>query len=137
MNDHISVDNFCNDKFNKNGIYNPKRLKYHSTSCLINYKNVFGFPYNTSYNYINTSKLYNKTFKELENVSVRKNKHKKQLHEILTPKEKTERCIFVNRDNNACKNILYLGKYFLEHQIRPIEFCQKPKEKKVIIKNKN
>lgn len=55
MNDHISVDNFCNDKFNKNGIYNPKRLKYHSTSCLINYKNVFGFPYNTSYNYINTS----------------------------------------------------------------------------------
>ena len=85
-------------------------------------------------NEYNTSKLYNKTFKELENVSVRKNKHKKHLHEILTPKEKTERCIFVNRDNNACKNILYLGKYFLEHQTRPIEFCQKPKEKKVIIK---
>ena len=82
----------------------------------------------------NTSKLYNKTFKELENVSVRKNKHKKHLHEILTPKEKTERCIFVNRDKNACKNILYLGKYFLEHQLRPTEFCQKPKEKKVIIK---
>jgi hypothetical protein len=78
--------------------------------------------------------LNEKRCKELENVSVRKNKHKKHLHEILTPKEKTERCIFVNRDKNACKNILYLGKYFLEHQIRPIEFCQKPKEKKVIIK---
>ena len=42
-------------------------------------------------NEYNTSKLYNKTFKELENVSVRKNKHKKHLHEILTPKEETER----------------------------------------------
>ena len=40
-------------------------------------------------NEYNTSKLYNKTFKELENVSVRKNKHKKHLHEILTPKEET------------------------------------------------
>ena len=85
-------------------------------------------------NEFNTSKLYNKTFKELENVSVRKNKHKKHLHEILTPKEKTERCIYVNRDKNACKNILYLGKYFLRNQSRPIEFCQKPKEKKVVIK---
>ena len=85
-------------------------------------------------NEYNTSKLYNKTFKELENVSVRKNKHKKHLHEILTPKEETERCIFVNRDKNACKNILYLGKYFLRNQSRPIEFCQKPKEKKVVIK---
>ena len=85
-------------------------------------------------NEYNTSKLYNKTFKELENVSVRKNKHKKHLHEILTPKEKTERCIFVNRDKNACKNILYLGKYFLEHQLRPKEFSPKPKENNVIIK---
>ena len=75
-------------------------------------------------------------FLELENVSVRKNKHKKHLHEILTPKEKTERCIFVNRDKNACKNILYLGKYFLEHQLRPKEFSPKPKENNVIIKQR-
>ena len=88
-------------------------------------------------NEYNTSKLYNKTFKELENVSVRKNKHKKHLHEILTPKEKTERRIFVNRDKNACKNILYLGKYFLENQLRPKEFSPKLKEKKVIIKQRN
>ena len=87
-------------------------------------------------NEYNTSKLYNKTFKELENVSVRKNKHKKHLHEILTPKEKTERCIFVNRDKNACKNILYLGKYFLEYQLRPKEFSAKPKENIIIIKER-
>lgn len=87
-------------------------------------------------NEYNTSKLYNKTFKELENVSVRKNKHKKHLHEILTPKEETERCIFVNRDKNACKNILYLGKYFLRNQSRPIEFCPKSKENKVVVKQR-
>ena len=87
-------------------------------------------------NEYNTSKLYNKTFKELKNVSVKKNKHKKHLHEILTPKEETEWCIFVNRDKNACKNILYLGKYFLKNQSRPIEFCQKPKENKVVIKKR-
>jgi hypothetical protein len=87
-------------------------------------------------NEYNTSKLYNKTFKELENVSVRKNKYKKHLHEILTPKEETERCIFVNRDKNACKNILYLGKYFLRNQSRPIEFCQKSKEKIVVKQRK-
>ena len=81
----------------------------------------------------NNTKL---TFKELENVSVRKNKHKKHLHEILTPKEKTERCIFVNRDKNACKNILYLGKYFLKNQSRPIEFCQKSKEKIIVVKQR-
>jgi hypothetical protein len=105
-------------------------------------------------NEYNTSKLYNKTFKEqlltkskvleekdmlfleLENVSVRKNKRKKHLHEILTPKEETERCIFVNRDKNACKNILYLGKYFLEYQLRPKEFSPKPKENNIIIKQR-
>ena len=87
-------------------------------------------------NEYNTSKLYNKTFKELENVSVRKNKHKKHLHEILTPKEETERCIFVNRDKNACKNILYIGKYFLKNQSRPTEFCQKSKEKIIVVKQR-
>ena len=87
-------------------------------------------------NEYNTSKLYNKTLKELENVLVRKNKHKKHLHEILTPKEEPERCIFVNRDKNACKNILYLGKYFLRNQSRPIELCPKLKENKVVVKQR-
>ena len=73
-------------------------------------------------NEYNTSKLYNKTFTELENVSVRKNQHKKHLHEILTLKGNPENRIFVNRDVNACKNILYLVKYYLQYQGRPKEF---------------
>lgn len=76
-------------------------------------------------NEFNTSKLYNKTLKEMENVSVKINKHKKSLHEILTPKEKTKCRIFVNRDTNACKNILLLGKCYLESQTRPEEFTRK------------
>ncbi len=82
-----------------------------------------------------TSKLYNKTFKELTNVKVRKGRHIKKLHQVLTLKEETEKCIRVNRDKNACMNILYLGKYFLENQLRPIEFQrdkQKTKTKKAI-----
>jgi hypothetical protein len=81
-------------------------------------------------NEYNTSKLYNKTLKELENVKIRKNKHLKHLHEILTPKEKTEWCIYVNRDVNACKNILLLTKYYLKYQIRPKEFKREDKKNK-------
>ena len=75
-----------------------------------------------------TSKLYNKSLKELINIKVRKGKHSKKLHQVLTLKEETEKCIRVNRDKNACMNILYLGKYYLEKQLRPIEF-QREKEK--------
>jgi hypothetical protein len=54
----------------------------------------------------------------------------------------------VNRDTNACKNILLLGKCYLESQTRPEEFTRKviktakaiPLEKvkkpKKVIKNK-
>ena len=89
-------------------------------------------------NEFNTSKLYNGTFKELENVSVRRHNHKKHLHEILTPKEETEKYIYVNRDKNACKNILYITKYYLQTQSRPKEFCRevKVKEKKPKERNK-
>ena len=80
-----------------------------------------------------TSKLYNKTFKELTNVKVRKGKHSKSLHQVLTLKEETEKCIRVNRDKNACMNILLLGKYYLEHQSRPKEF-QREKQKTEIRK---
>ena len=72
-----------------------------------------------------TSKLYNKTYKELKNVKIRKGKHVKSLHEILTLKEETEQRIFVNRDVNACKNILSIGLYYLKHGERPKEFIRK------------
>ena len=75
-----------------------------------------------------TSKLYNKNFKELINVKVRKGKHSKSLHQVLTLKEETEKCIRVNRDKNACMNILHLGKYYLTNQSRPKEF-QREKQK--------
>ena len=67
----------------------------------------------------------------MENVIVRRKKHKKLLHEILTPKEETKCRIFVNRDTNACKNILLLGKYYLESQTRPEQFTRK-----IIVKEK-
>jgi hypothetical protein len=90
-------------------------------------------------NEFNTSKLYHKTLTELTNVRVRKGKHSKYLHEILTLKEETNNRIFVNRDVNACKNILHLAKSYLTTQSRPIEFCRKTKEKvinKVVKKSK-
>jgi hypothetical protein len=61
-------------------------------------------------------------------------KHKKHLHEILTQKEEPNKRIFVNRDKNACKNILYLGKYYLTNQSRPNEFKPEEKVKKVVKK---
>jgi hypothetical protein len=81
-------------------------------------------------NEYNTSKLYNKTFQEMKNVKVKRNKHTKYLHEVLTPKEETKCRIFVNRDVNACKNILFLGKCYLTNQTRPEEFKKKVKNKK-------
>ena len=41
---------------------------------------------------------------------------------------KPECNIFINRDRNACKNILYIGLYYLRFQQRPIEFCRKDKK---------
>ena len=87
-------------------------------------------------NEYNTSKLYNKTMKELENVVVKRKKHKKLLHEILTPKEEAKNRIFVNRDVNACKNIMLLGKCYLENQTRPVEFTRKPEVLPKTKKNK-
>jgi len=82
-----------------------------------------------------TSKLYNKNYKELTNVKVKKGKHLKYLHEVLTLKEETEKRIYVNRDKNASMNILKLGKYYLNNQSRIKEFMRDNKKsvnKKVI-----
>lgn len=75
-----------------------------------------------------TSKLYNKNYKELTNVKVKKEKHLKYLHEVLTLKEDTEKRIYVNRDKNASMNILKLGKYYLENQERIKEFKRENKK---------
>ena len=78
-------------------------------------------------NEYNTSKIYNKTLTELVNIKVRKGNHNKKIHEVLTLKEETERRIFVNRDKNACKNILYIAKSYLKNQTRPKIFCRQKK----------
>ena len=77
-----------------------------------------------SLNEYKTSKLYNKTYKELKNVKIRNGKHVKSLHEILTLKEDTEKRIFVNRDINACKNILSIGLHYLKNREKPKEFIR-------------
>ena len=74
--------------------------------------------------------------KEMENVSVKRKKHKKSLHEILTPKQETKCRIFVNRDVNACKNILLLGKCYLESQTRPEESYKKSNKNRPGIRNR-
>jgi hypothetical protein len=71
-----------------------------------------------------TSKLYNKNYKELINVKIRKGKHQRLLHEVLTLIEDTEKRIYVNRDVNACKNILSIGLYYLKYRERPKEFIR-------------
>ena len=87
-----------------------------------------------------TSKLYHKDYKELKNVKIRKGKHQCLLHEVLTLKEDTEKRIFVNRDVNACKNILSIGLYYLKHIERPKEFIKaniKANINSCLIKNGN
>jgi hypothetical protein len=64
-----------------------------------------------------------------KNVSIRKNKHNKHVHEILTSKDKTKWCIFVNCDKNAWD-------IFLEYQLSPKEFSAKLKENNKTNKNK-
>jgi len=96
------------------------------SAVLIYAKDQYRFDYGITLTYQNVakiSKILNLT--ELKNVKIRKGKHVKSLHEILTLKEDTEKRIFVNRDVNACKNILSIGLYYLKHRERPKEFIRK------------
>ena len=108
------------------------QMKVTIPSCNVGFKRVLQKRFDIlEINEYNTSKLYNKTFKELQNISVRRKKHKKYLHEILTPKEDPRKCIYVNRDVNACKNILYIANCYLKNQTRPKEFTRETKKKKI------
>jgi len=72
----------------------------------------------------------------MENIYVKRKKYKKSFHEILTPNEESKCRIVMNRDTNACKKILLLGKCYLESQTRPEEFTRKviPNGKKKVKK---
>jgi hypothetical protein len=67
-----------------------------------------------------TSKLYNlDTSQELVKLKVRG----KSRHALLTPKGKPNGVI-INRDNNACKNILSICRRYLKNQTRPKAFSR-------------
>lgn len=73
-----------------------------------------------------TSRVHHGHKQRMDNLIVRRGNHQCQVHKILTlHNEETHSCIYVNRDYNACKNILNLGRYYLEHQERPKEFTRK------------
>ena len=72
-----------------------------------------------------SSQVYYKTKEKLENVIVRNKRGKKiKLHEILRPKSIDNKVSsrFIQRDRNSRKNLLYIGKYYLENQDRPKEY---------------
>lgn len=72
-----------------------------------------------------TSKLYNKDLtKELTNVKVKRGKRSKSIHTLLTP-TRNPNGVILNRDRNACRNILSIMKEFLQTQTRKAEFSRK------------
>jgi hypothetical protein len=71
-----------------------------------------------------TSKLYNKDPSvELKNLKVRRGRKMKSIHQLLTPTRKPNGVI-LNRDRNACQNMLDILKEFLKHRTRPQAFCR-------------
>ena len=72
-----------------------------------------------------TSKLYNNDLtKELTNIKVKRGKKSKSIHTLLTP-TRNPNGVILNRDRNACKNILLIMKEFLQTQTRTAEFSRK------------
>ena len=72
-----------------------------------------------------TSKLYNNDLtKELTNIKVKRGKKTKSVHTLLTP-TRNPNGVILNRDRNACTNILSIMKEFLHTQTRKAEFSRK------------
>jgi hypothetical protein len=71
-----------------------------------------------------TSKLYNNDLtKELTNIKVKRGKKSNSIHTLLTP-TRNPNGVILNRDRNACKNILLIMKEFLQTQKRKTEFSR-------------
>ena len=71
-----------------------------------------------------TSKLYNRdTQVELRNVRVQKGRKMKSIHQLLTP-TRNPNGVILNRDRNACVNILRILREFILNRTRPQEFCR-------------
>jgi hypothetical protein len=74
-----------------------------------------------------TSKLYNNEkigkFLELTNIKIKRGKKSKSIHTLLTL-TRNPNGVILNRDRNACKNILLIMKEFLHTQKRKAEFSR-------------
>lgn len=75
-----------------------------------------------------TSRIHHKRLKRMTNLRVRQGNHYRQVHKILTLTGDPARRIYVNRDYNACCNILNLGMYYLVKQKRPTTFRHPTKQ---------
>ena len=80
-----------------------------------------------------TSKLCSKCENALENY--------KGLHRVLVCRDykcngcESKRITFINRDMNACMNMINISKSFINNRNRPINFCRENNE--LIINNQN
>jgi hypothetical protein len=71
-----------------------------------------------------TSKIYNNDLsQELVNLKVKKGKHFRSVHSLLTLTGKKDGVI-LNRDKNAAKNILLILSTYMKNQTRPAAFCR-------------
>lgn len=79
-----------------------------------------------------TSCICSKTEKEIEKHKYMIDKKLKECHKVLSikntnPKGETESRIFIDRDINGAKNILKIGKSWLQNKTRPSVFCRNKK----------
>lgn len=75
-----------------------------------------------------TSVVHYRRLERMENLVVRRGHHTHKVHKILTLQEDPARCIFINRDYNASRNILSIGNEYLQSQTRPKAFCRNRNE---------
>ena len=75
-----------------------------------------------------TSKIHYKTEEECKNLWLPDLKGvRRKLHSVLTYKMENKRLGCVNRDQNACLNLIKVYKYYIEHQTRPLIYKRGPK----------
>ena len=116
---------------------NNKQMKYIMPTMGIGFRKLVNKRFDTALVHeFRTSKLHNGTFKELHNHKPEGSERK--LHRLLCVQvnensgSENKKSIFVNRDVNACKNILLLLKSWVFHKKRPKEFCRS----KIVSKSK-
>jgi hypothetical protein len=75
-----------------------------------------------------TSKLYNKDpTQELKNLKVRRGRKMKSIHQLLTP-TRNPNGVILNRDRNACQNMLDILREYVWYRTRPSEFCRQARD---------